>query len=351
MEVLQGIGVSSGVAIGPVYILGREEIVLTSRKVQPEEVPGEIERFRQALLLATEDVSHIREISLSKMPPKYAAIFDAHIAILKDPSLSREIEGFVRERLVVAEHAVSRVFRKYIATLELIDQEYLSQRADDLRDLERRVIAHLAGTRNRGLEKIDTKVILISRYLTPSETATLSKDRILGIATDMGGLTSHASILARALEIPAVVGLRTISNHVSVGDIVIIDGFRGRAIISPNESTVEQYRLMQRDFVYTRYLADLDKMKPCVTEDGVTCSVMANIDHPDEIQTCLDHGASGVGLFRTEFLYLNRTTLPTEEEQYALYSQAISVADGHQITFRTFDIGADKMPIGSINAE
>ncbi len=244
----------------------------------------------------------------------------------------------------MSEHAVSRVFRRYIGILEQIDEEYLSQRADDLRDLERRVIANLAGSKGRGIDLANTKVILISRFLSPSETATLSKDRVLGIATDIGGLTSHASILARALEIPAVVGLKTVSSHVSSGDIVIIDGTRGRVIISPDDQTVEQYRLLQRDFAFTRYLAEKDKSKPAITIDQYHSTVLANVDRAADVKEAFANGAEGVGLFRTEYLYLERDRQPKEDEQYEEYLKALEAADGKMLTFRTFDLGFDKLP-------
>ena len=253
----------------------------------------------------------------------------------------------MNERHYVAEHAVSRVFRAYISKLEQIDEEYMSQRADDLRDLERRIINNLHGIRPVKLENLDTPVVLVSRSLTPSETASLPKGKIIGIATDLGGQASHASILSRAMEIPAVVGLKAITLHVSSGDVVVIDGTRGEVVISPDEKTLQKYRLLKRNFDFQQHIADVYRDRPVRTMDEgdpVDVTVLANVEKAEDIPRAFERGASGIGLFRTEYLLLNRPIWPDEEEQFATYLKALELADGRTLVFRTFDIDADKMP-------
>ncbi len=345
MEILKGIGVSPGVAFGPVFIMGREEVVVRERKVPPGAVNDEIARFRSALEATVASYRQLREDTAKRFLPDYAAIFDAHIAILRDPALTRKVEEHIRTRRHVAEHAVSRVFRSYIARLEAIDEEYLSQRADDLRDIEKRLISNLSGIPlHREFEGVEGEFVLVTRFLSPTDAAMLPKDKVLAVATDKGGPTGHASMFARALGIPAVVGLKVVSHHVSSGDIIVVNGNLGEVIISPDEQTLAKCNLERRDDMFVSHIAYRFRHEDAVTKDGVRVVVRANVAKAEDVPVAVDLGAEGVGLFRTEGLFFDRSQPPTEEEQYSQYAQALDAAGDEVMTFRTFDVGSDKVP-------
>ncbi len=342
MEILKGLPVSPGFAIGEAFILGSEESVIPRRFVSLREVENEIERFHQAVEKAKLDIRDLQQRVASEIGAEAAPIFDAHVMILSDSSLHDEVLGRIRNNRFTAEYAVSRSLRKFEKAFHRMDDSYLAQRISDLHDIERRLLQALLGERKEELRQIERQVVLVAHDLTPSQTASIDRDKVIGFATDVGGMTGHTAIVARAREIPAVVGLGTISTDVSSGDLLIIDGNRGIVVVNPDEKTMETYRRMASDFhIFEEHLIG-EKDLPAVTLDGCRASVLANIEFPREIDTVLRFGGEGVGLYRTEFLYLEANSQPGEEEHYSAYHNAIKDIGGRPVAIRTLDLGADK---------
>ncbi len=349
MEIRQGIPVSPGIAIRRAFLLDTEGHRIHQRFVKSEDVPAEIERLEMALEGARRDVKDLQE-RVGREDPGVGQIFRFHQLMLEDPTLKDEIVKRLTEFRYTAEYAVSRVFHKKIKAIKAIKDEYIRQRNVDFFDVEQRLLRSLAGQKRGEIQKLDEPVVLIAHELTPSQTATLDTDKIEGFATDGGGRTSHTAIVARALGIPAVVGLGTITSDVSGGDMVIIDGARGRVILQPDESTLKEYRSKQKVFIeFERSLAELRDL-PAETLDGHKVTLLANIEFPDEIKTAIANGAEGIGLYRTEFLYVDHHD-PDEETHFKTYKRAVEELKGRPITIRTLDLGADKFAEGTIPGE
>ena len=343
MEIKKGIPVSPGFVVRDAFVLDSEEVRIPQRFIEPDEVPGEIEKFEKALSYACEEIEGLRDQAAKSVGPEYGAIFDFHKAILEDKQLKKEVEARIKNNKFTAEYAVSRALRKQAKSLGSVENPFFSQRVDDIYDIEKRILRSLIGQRRESIKELQNEVIVIARDLSPSQTATLEKTKVVGFATDAGGRTSHTAIVARALGIPAVVGLGAITSDVSGGDVVIVDGTNGLVIISPDERTLKKYRTLESDFKdFQKKLAILFD-KTAETIDGYRLKLMANIEFPEEVDSALSAGADGVGLYRTEFLFSDHST-PDEDAQFRAYREALKKMGDRPVVIRTFDLGADKAP-------
>ncbi|MFH0771377.1 MAG: phosphoenolpyruvate--protein phosphotransferase [Candidatus Omnitrophota bacterium] len=339
---LKGIAASPGVAIGKVFILDSEIFSVFKRMISESDIPKEISRFEDALIKTREEILRIQENISGQLGVKHAEIFNAHLLVLEDRTLIEEVITRLKTELSCVEYIFDRVLKKYIDVFLKIEDEYLKERVADIRDVGKRVLRQLLGKKKETLANLTEEVIVIAPDLSPSDTASLHKKNVIAFATDIGGKTSHTAIMAKALEIPATVGLKDITRNVKNGDIVIVDGSEGLVIVNPDEDTIARYRqekisIQERDLFLFK-LRDL----PCVTTDGRKIELSANIEIPDEIPSIRAHGASGIGLYRTEFLYLNRADFPGEEEQYAAYRNVAEQTAPDQVIIRTLDLGGDK---------
>lgn len=343
MRVERGIAAAKGVAFGSAFVLGTEDFRIPTRFVVEEVVDAELERFRQAIEAVTQEIAGNEVLASQQLGKEYGAIFGAHLQLLRDPKLKNEIEGLI-QRLYSPEHATSKILRHFAQKFENLGDKYLAERADDIYDLEKRILRHLLGANREELSQLTMPVILLAKNLTPSETAHLDKSKILGFATEEGGSTSHTSILAAALGIPAVVGLGQFLSEVSGGENIIIDGNAGEVIIDPDEETLIRYRdsaeKLRTIATHLETIRDL----PSETTDGVPVRLMGNIEFPEEVEYCIHHGALGVGLYRTEFLYLGQDKIPTEEDHYQAYRRVLEPYQNEPVVIRTLDLGADKLP-------
>ena len=343
---LQGIAVSPGVAIGDAFVMGAEGFRIPKHFVRKDAVEDELRRFQNALKTAEEEITLNRDSVARELGPKYADIFQAHIQILCDPKLVGEIEDLIREKMFSPEHAVSVTIRKYADIFRRLDSSYLAERIQDIYDIEKRLLRLLLGISREGLNALTAPVLVLASNLSPSETANLNREFVKGFVTELGGPGGHTAILAAALEIPAVVGAGSFLNEVSGGDLVAIDGDNGSIIIRPDEETINHFKkqLQKR----TSFVASLDTLREekAITTDGVKIELLGNIEFPHEATHCLGRGAEGIGLYRTEFLYLgvDKDCIPCEEDHYNAYSQVAHAMAGRPVTIRTCDLGADKMP-------
>jgi phosphotransferase system enzyme I (PtsI) len=347
MEIKRGIAVSPGVAIAPALLLDTEWFRIPRRTVESALVEDEVARLRQALADAARETRETQAAVNAKLGEQYGAIFGAHALMLGDPALARETESLVRGQRFAAEYAVSRVMRKYAKALESIDDAYMAGRVSDLFDLEKRILRSLLGRRREQLQQLSEPVVVLAHDLTPSETAALDVKHVHGFATEAGGRTSHTAIVAGMLEIPAVVGLGPLTTDVSGGDVVIVDGHQGLLILDPDEETLGRYERARRNYrrQEQRLLGELRDL-PAQTKDGVRITLLGNIEFPHEAGHALERGAEGVGLYRTEFLYLGRDSNPTEEEHFEAYVTVLrTLGPDRPMVIRTLDLGADKFHV------
>jgi phosphotransferase system enzyme I (PtsI) len=342
MEIKKGIAVSPGVSIGKSLIIDSEDYRIPRREIEPSQRPGEIQRARNAFRDAIEELIELEKGQSEAAGGRIQDIFAVHLRFLRDRSLRRKITDLIRTEAVTAAYAVSAVLRELAAHFTNAKDAYISERAADIYDIERRLLRQLLGHKREDIGNLREEVILVARELSPTQTASFNKDFVKGMATDAGGRTSHTAIVARSLGIPAVVALEDFTEIVHGGDTVIIDGNRGIVVVNPDEETVRQYEAYSREFVALEHKLDTIREKPGVTRDGVRIRLLGNIEFPDEAQVVLEKGGEGIGLYRTEFLYLNRPTEPTEQEQYEAYARVVRVLQDRPVVIRTFDLGADK---------
>ncbi|HET6430177.1 MAG TPA: phosphoenolpyruvate--protein phosphotransferase [Phycisphaerae bacterium] len=341
MEIKKGIGVSPGVAICQAVVLDAEEYRIPQRHVSPMRIEGEQTRLDAALARSHEELVQLRDRAGQRLGAETAAIFDFHIALLNDKILLGKIRGIIRDDSVTAEFAVATVLREYAK--EFLEMpEYLADRVKDVYDIEKRILRHLIGQSRESLTRLREDVVVLAHDLTPSQTASLDRRHIRGLATDAGGRTSHTAIVARALGIPAVVGLNDVTSRVSAGDIAIIDGNRGVVILNPDEATIAQHRQYVERFRQFEHSLDELRDLPTVTLDGHEIALLGNIEFPSEAATVIEKGGDGIGLYRTEFLYLGQEIKPTEEDHYRAYCEVIEVMGDRPVVIRTLDLGADK---------
>ena len=339
MQIKRGIAVSPGVVTGEVVVLGTEDFRIPQRFVSIDAVETELGRFRSTLDAVWEEIEENERLAREQLGDQFGAIFGAHLQMARDPKLIAEIESLISEKSLSPEYASSRVLRRFAR-----DLQNLGNRAVDIFDLEKRILRHLLGERREELLHLRAPVIVLAHNLTPSETASLDREFVMGFATEVGGHTSHTAILAGALEIPAVVGLGHFLSDVSGGEMVIIDGNHGEVILEPDDETLAKYRdLEERVHSVTERLASL-KTLPAETIDGESITLLGNIEFPEEAEVCRERGAKGIGLYRTEFLYLERNQIPSEEDHYEAYRKVIAADPDHPVTIRTLDVGADKVP-------
>lgn len=341
--ILTGLAASPGLAIGKVAVIGRGVMNIPVRKLDKGEIEGEIERFDEALDETRSQCEQLRDSLRSKLKEKTASIFDAHLMMVNDVTVVDRTKQLIRENKICAEQAYSMTMDTYARALEHLEKDsYFRARTDDIRDVERRVLSNLMGLGDVSAVQLTEPAVIVAHDLTPSQTAQLDPKMVLGCATDVGGSTSHTAILSRSLEIPAVVGLGDVSSRVSSGDQVIVDGYGGQVIVRP--ARAQTRRFYDRANSYRKIENRLKELKdlPARTVDGTLVELSANIEFPGEIDSVISHGARGVGLFRTEFLYLTRSDLPSEQEQYEAYSQVARRLAPDPVIIRTVDLGADK---------
>lgn len=343
MQRLQGIAVSPGVAIGDSLVMDNEGFRIPLRFVARDAVEDELHRLDEAIAAASRETERNRDSVAQQLGDQYAAIFSAHLRIVRDPHLRREVEKLVRDRHFSPEHAVSRVLRRYAKVFQSLDNHYLAERANDIFDIEKRLLRLLLGRRREELAQLTSPVLILAHNLTPSETANLDRKFVKGFVTEVGGPGSHTAIVAEALRIPAIVGTGPFLTDLSGGEQVIIDGDQGLVIVEPDEQTVKKYRREaeeQRSLaVKLRSLRDLR----AETADGTRIQLLGNIEFPYEVPLCQEQGSDGIGLYRTEFLYLGADKEPTEQDQYEAYAAVIRAMKGQAVVIRTLDLGADKM--------
>lgn len=343
MERLQGIAVSPGVAIGEALVLDHEGFRIPRRFLPRDAVEDELERLDQALRGAVAEVERNRSRVAEQLGNDYAAIFSAHLQMLKDPQLRSEVEEMIRTRHYSPEYSVSRALRKYAKVFQSLDGNYMAERANDIFDIEKRILRHLLGIRREELSQVTSPVLVLARNLTPSETANLNPKFVMGMVTESGGPGSHTAIVAEGLGIPAVVGVGPFLTDVSGGDTVIIDGDQGQIILHPDEETLARYRHEVEEQRTLATKLELLRELPAVTTDDVAVQLLGNIEFPHEVAQCKERGADGIGLYRTEFLYLGRDDDPSEEAHYEAYRTVVEAMDGKPVVMRTLDLGADKM--------
>ena len=337
----KGIPASPGVAIAEALILDSREFPISHRRLHPSEVPSEKQRFEEAILAAIAEIQAIQKGAAEKAGGEYLKIFDAHVSILRDPELRREILATIEKELRTAEFAVSTIIRNYVRVF--LSNEFLKHRVRDLYDIESTLLRHLGGMKRDDLAHLESNVIVVAHDLTPSQTVTLDKERVVAFATDAGGRTSHTAIIARALGIPAVVGLGSLTAELVAGDLLIVDGSGGVAVVDPDADTLDRYHARARNIHEHEVRLVRLRQLPAETADGHRVRLLANIESPDEVQVAIERGAEGIGLYRTEFLFFEKGRPPSEEEHYDAYRRVIEAMGDAPVTIRTFDMGGDKL--------
>jgi phosphotransferase system enzyme I (PtsI) len=350
MRIFRGIGVSPGVAIGPALVLDVRGRAMPARTLGGRTPEAECDRLGEGLAAAEAEAEAAEADAQARLGPEYAAILAAHKRMIADPQLRDQAAALIRGEQISAEHAVYEVLDRVATRLEGLANSNLAARAADVRDILEHILDHLAGTKRAGLAiegPTGPPAVLLAHDLTPSQTARLDRHCVLGFATEAGGRTGHTAIVAAGLEIPAVVGLGEFLEEARSAEAVIVDGTEGLLIVDPDAGTLERYRRASAD--HAARFADLAALAhlPSDTVDGTRVELLGNIEFPGEVPICLERGAAGIGLFRTEFLYLNAERAPSEDEQYEVYSAVIRAMEGRPVTIRTLDLGADKLLAGS----
>src|SRR5690625_1587635 len=340
MTNIQGIGASSGIAIAKAYQLATPD--LSFEKVTIDNPNHETERLDKALEISKQELEKIREHTRKAIDEEHAEVFSAHLLVLGDPELINPIKDKIKSDNAMAETALDETANMFIDMFKNMDNEYMRERAADIEDVTKRVMAHLLGVPLPDPALIDEEVIVIANDLTPSDTAQLNREFVKGFATDIGGRTSHSAIMARSLEIPAVVGTKEITQQVKKDDVVIVDGLEGTIIINPTEEELATYRAKQQTFAKQKEEWAKLKDEPTFTADGEQVELAADIGTPEDVAGVLNNGGEGVGLYRTEFLYMGKNELPTEDEQYDAYKSVLEQMGDKPVVVRTLDIGGDK---------
>ncbi|WP_373897502.1 phosphoenolpyruvate--protein phosphotransferase [Haloimpatiens sp. FM7315] len=336
----KGISASKGYAIGKVFLKKEEKVSVVERKI--EDVAGEIERLKEAARASKEQLMKIKEKAEKEVGAEKAAVFESHMMLLDDPEFTGAIEMNIENSFVNAEKALQDVTDMYMGIFAAMEDEYMRERAADVKDVSNRILKNLAGVGEGDLGNVDANTVVVANDLTPSDTAQLDKTKVIGFLTDIGGRTSHSAIMARTLEIPAIVGLKDITQTVKNGDVVIVDGIEGIVEINPDEKTMKKYE--EKKLVFEKEQEELKKLKntKTVTKQGKRIEVVGNIGKPEDVHQVLENGGDGVGLFRTEFLYMDREDMPTEDEQFESYKYVAEKLEGKPVVIRTLDIGGDK---------
>ncbi|HHM4132378.1 TPA: phosphoenolpyruvate--protein phosphotransferase [Staphylococcus aureus] len=340
-KLIKGIAASDGVAIAKVYLLVEPDLTFDKNE-KVTDVEGEVAKFNSAIEASKVELTKIRNNAEVQLGADKAAIFDAHLLVLDDPELIQPIQDKIKNENANAATALTDVTTQFVTIFESMDNEYMKERAADIRDVSKRVLSHILGVELPNPSMIDESVVIVGNDLTPSDTAQLNKEFVQGFATNIGGRTSHSAIMSRSLEIPAIVGTKSITQEVKQGDMIIVDGLNGDVIVNPTEDELIAYQDKRE-----RYFADkkeLQKLRDAdtVTVDGVHAELAANIGTPNDLPGVIENGAQGIGLYRTEFLYMGRDQMPTEEEQFEAYKEVLEAMGGKRVVVRTLDIGGDK---------
>ncbi|AJP65467.1 phosphoenolpyruvate-protein phosphotransferase [Staphylococcus aureus] len=340
-KLIKGIAASDGVAIAKAYLLVEPDLTFDKNE-KVTDVEGEVAKFNGAIEASKVELTKIRNNAEVQLGADKAAIFDAHLLVLDDPELIQPIQDKIKNENANAATALTDVTTQFVTIFESMDNEYMKERAADIRDVSKRVLSHILGVELPNSSMIDESVVIVGNDLTPSDTAQLNKEFVQGFATNIGGRTSHSAIMSRSLEIPAIVGTKSITQEVKQGDMIIVDGLNGDVIVNPTEDELIAYQDKRE-----RYFADkkeLQKLRDAdtVTVDGVHAELAANIGTPNDLPGVIENGAQGIGLYRTEFLYMGRDQMPTEEEQFEAYKEVLEAMNGKRVVVRTLDIGGDK---------
>ncbi|KHL95453.1 MULTISPECIES: phosphoenolpyruvate--protein phosphotransferase [unclassified Paenibacillus] len=340
---IQGIGAAAGVAIGKAFVLPNWEWSLPDTQVNPVDLAKEFERLYEGIRTSKDEIEFIKREFREVVGPEESSIFDAHLAILDDPVFMSEIRGIIERQYKAAEVAVKEAIDHFVAMFDLLDDEYMKERAVDIKDVGNRLLKHLLGAPEVTLPSDTQPYILVAKELSPSQLAHLNPAYVLGIVTMMGGKTSHSSIMARALGIPLVAGLENkILTPIQTGDMLVLDGETGAVMLHPDESTVRDFTSRRAKQLKKREQLELLATVEAFTKDGVSLRLAGNISSVKELNMALKYGAEGVGLFRTEFLYMDRNTFPTEDEQFEVYKLVAEKVGKESVVIRTLDIGGDK---------
>ena len=356
MEIRKGIGVSVGYAIGEAFVLDREQVRITRRTIEDRDLEAEVGRYRKALEECVEETRDRIEAMPRRVRAAAGAILEAQIRLFQDPTLNEDIIGDIRKNRNSAEYAVSKALRRRIKALEdnrnESNRDLVERSVSELTDMERTLLRALLGSKREDITHLTRKVIVVAHDLSPAQTLGLDRNNVLGFLTEVGGPTSHTAIVARSLGLPAVVGVEGVTHDVGGGDLLILDGGSGTVIIDPDVGTLKRYEAQARNYALqeeriTREQRDL----AAVTRDGTRVTILANIDRPEEIPSALEHGAEGVGLYRTEFLYLEHGNDPGETVHHEAYRRAVQLLGNRRLVIRTMDLGADKMPLDGMARE
>lgn len=347
----KGTGASPGIALGRALVIEHSELVIEKKTI--ENIDKEIQKLESAVKVSKEELTKVKEKALAELGEHEAEIFEAHLLVLEDPELIGSAISKIRDEKVNADYALNEIKEIFVAMFESMDNEYMRERAADIKDVTNRVLRHILGIKVVDLAELDEEVVLIAHDLTPSDTATMNKNMVLGFLTDIGGRTSHTAIMARTLEIAAVVGLNDITKKVKDGDYIVFNGDTGEVIVNPYEETKAKYASLKEEFEEYRKSLELLKGQASITTDGRHVELAGNIGSPNDVEGLIKNDAEGVGLYRTEFLYMDKEdSFPTEEEQYEAYKAVLEGMNNKPIVIRTLDIGGDKeLPYFEMEAE
>lgn len=328
--------------MGPAYLWTKEEFVIPKQGIADEQIAVQIQLFEEALIKTRREILDLQKKIAVEMGQTEAEIFDAHLLVLEDRTIIEEVISRLKKEKLIAAYIFQDVLKKYVQVFLKMEDEYLKERVSDINDVGRRVLRNLLGKSAKHFEDLQEKMILVSHDLSPSDTASMHKKDILAFVTNIGGKTSHTAIMAKSMEIPAVVGLELATFKIKTGDILIVDGASGLVFVNPESETLEEYRKEETALrnITKRFI--LLKDQPALTLDGKRVAIAANIELPDEIPSIIDHGAEGIGLYRTEFFYMNRADIPSEEEHYKAYKFVAEAVNPHSVIIRTLDLGGDK---------
>lgn len=347
----KGTGASPGIALGRALVIEHSELVIEKKTI--ENIDEEIQKLESAVKVSKEELTKVKEKALAELGEHEAEIFEAHLLVLEDPELIGSAISKIRDEKVNADYALNEIKEMFVAMFESMDNEYMRERAADIKDVTNRVLRHILGIKVVDLAGLDEEVVLIAHDLTPSDTATMNKNMVLGFLTDIGGRTSHTAIMARTLEIAAVVGLNDITKKVKDGDYIVFNGDTGEVIVNPDEETKAKYASLKEEFEEYRKSLELLKGQASITTDDRHVELAGNIGSPNDVEGLIKNDAEGVGLYRTEFLYMDKEdSFPTEEEQYEAYKAVLEGMNNKPIVIRTLDIGGDKeLPYFEMEAE
>ncbi|MCC0631239.1 MULTISPECIES: phosphoenolpyruvate--protein phosphotransferase [unclassified Clostridioides] len=336
----KGIGASPGIALGKALVVEHSELVIEKKSI--DNVEAEVAKLENAVVVSKEELIKVKEKASQELGEEEAEIFEAHLLVLEDPELIGSAIDKIKTENVNAEYALNEIKEMFVSMFESMDNEYMKERAADIKDVTNRILRHILGIKVVDLSALSEEVVLIAHDLTPSDTATMNKKMVLGFLTDIGGRTSHTAIMSRTLEIAAIVGLSDITSNVKDGDFVVFNGDTGEVIVNPDEDTINKYTELKAKYEEERKALQLLKGKQSVTLDGKHVELAGNIGTPNDIEGLIKNDAEGVGLYRTEFLYMDRDSFPTEEIQYEAYKAVLEGMEGKPIVIRTLDIGGDK---------